>query len=178
MSETNFGANISGLDELEEALEELVPKAAKTALRRAARSGAEIYAADIEERAPRDTGLLADSVIVRTTVGKDDDDSTITASVSIDMKANRLAEGAHNDITGPTLAVGRNGKLKEVLLGKSGRALKNPYHWAHLEAVFAEFGTVHEPATPFVGPAFEEKKDDVLNVFVEELQEEIEKVKK
>lgn len=178
MSEENFGATISGLDELEEALEELVPKAAKRALRRAARAGAEIFAAAIEENAPRDTGLLADSLIVRSSVGKDDDATTITASVSVDMKANRLVEGAHDSITGPTFIMNKRGKLKQVLLGKNDKPLKYPYHWAHLEAVFAEFGTVHEPAQPFAGPAFEDKKDEALDVFVAELQAEIKKVQK
>jgi HK97 gp10 family phage protein len=178
MSSNKFGATVTGLDELEESLTKLVPRQAKTALRRAARAGAQIYAADIEARAPRDTGLLAESLIVRSKVGNDGGESTITASVSVDMKANRLAFGAHDAISGPTFVLNRRGKLHQVLLGHNDKPLKYPYHWAHLEAVFAEFGTMHQKATPFVGPSFAEKQDEVMNTFVEELRAEIEKVGK
>jgi HK97 gp10 family phage protein len=73
---------VTGLDELEAMLNELAPKAAKTALRRAVRDGMEIFQAAAEEKAPRDTGALASDINIKTAAGSDGDISgTISAMV-------------------------------------------------------------------------------------------------
>ncbi|SRR6266481_3203201 len=42
--------------------------------------------------------------------------------------------------------------------------------------VFQEYGTAREPAQPFVAPAYEENKDKVVEVFVETLKDELERL--
>jgi len=146
--------SITGLDELEQKLEQLAPKQAKTALRRAARQSAEIFEEEVEARAPRLTGMLAESFVIRSRASASEEDGitgAITASVKVDAKAKREVQG----ITRP---------------------YKYPFKWAHLEARFAEFGTVHEAARPFIGPAFEAKSEDALETFVTALVEELQKL--
>jgi HK97 gp10 family phage protein len=56
----------------------------------------------------------------------------------------------------------------QVLVGPSKRA----YY-----ATFREFGTRYQAARPFVRPAFEATKDQVLAAFVEDLQQGLEDLK-
>jgi HK97 gp10 family phage protein len=42
---------------------------------------------------------------------------------------------------------------------------------------FQEFGTRYQPANPFMRPAFEQTKDQVLDVFVTDLKEELDSLK-
>ena len=46
--------------------------------------------------------------------------------------------------------------------------LKHAYH-----GMFAEFGTRHQPAKPFLRPAFDGKADDALNAFAEVLKDAV-----
>lgn len=43
-------------------------------------------------------------------------------------------------------------------------------------AKFCEFGTVHEPARPFIRPAFDESKEDALDAFVKTMADRLPKV--
>ncbi|MFL6314803.1 MAG: HK97-gp10 family putative phage morphogenesis protein [Terriglobales bacterium] len=164
---------ISGLDDLDKKLSELLPKQAKTAIRRAGRASGEILEVAIEAAAPRLTGMLADSFIIRSNAAASESPgvSTITVHVKVDSHAFRYAEGTHELISGPTFTTKGN-KQKLVMFGKSG-PLKYPYHWAHLEARFYEFGSIHQPARPFIAPAFEENRDRILNIFIDELNEQL-----
>jgi HK97 gp10 family phage protein len=68
---------IDGLDELEQKLNELAPAAAKRAVRRSVREGLKVFQTAIEEKAPRDTGHLAESINIGTkTTGGDGEDTT------------------------------------------------------------------------------------------------------
>jgi HK97 gp10 family phage protein len=146
-------ANITGLDELEEQLKELLPNQAKTAIRRAARAAGEIVMVQAEANAPELTGFLAHHI----------DETARTKEHTIVVKI------------GPAKDAGyfRGGQGAEHHLTFEGKP-----HMADQYARFAELGTVHQPATPFLGPALEEKADDVINVFVTELQDQIDKAKK
>lgn len=135
MSE-EFTAHVEGLDELERMLEELTPKAAKAAVRRAALKAGEIWQEAIEERAPRRTGFLSEHITIKTKTTGGDDDST----------------GGITVLVGPE---------------------KSAFY-----AMFQEFGTKHQPAKPFIGPAYEEKKDEVLETFEKELQATLERLHK
>ena len=44
-------------------------------------------------------------------------------------------------------------------------------------AIFAEFGTRHETARPFIRPAYEDNKQAVLDQFVSDLNDELEVLK-
>jgi HK97 gp10 family phage protein len=165
--------NISGLDDLEKKLNDLLPKQAKTAIRRAARAGGQILEVAIEAAAPRLTGMLANSFIIRSNAATESPGaSTIAVHVKVDSHAFRYAEGTHELISGPTFTTKGN-KQKLVMFGKSGRPLKYPYHWAHLEARFYELGSIHQPARPFMAPAFEENRERILSTFIDELNEQL-----
>lgn len=41
--------------------------------------------------------------------------------------------------------------------------------------IFAEFGTAHQTGTPFLGPAFDDMKEEALKIIGEELAESIER---
>lgn len=146
-------ANITGLDELEEQLKELLPQQAKTAIRRAARAAGEIVMVQMEANAPEFTGFLAHHIdeTARTK------ENTIVVKIGPEKDAGyfRAGQGSENHVT-----------------------FKGAAHMAEDAARFRELGTVHEPAQPFMGPALEEKADDVINVFVTELQDQIDKAKK
>ena len=131
----DVSCEITGLDELEKMLKELAPKAAKTALRRAVREGMKIFQAAAEEKAPRDTGALADNINIKTKAGGGDGDDT---------------SGSIEAVAGP---------------GKK-----------QFYGLFQEYGTRFQKAQPFMTPAYEENKDAVLETFVSDLRDEIEKL--
>jgi HK97 gp10 family phage protein len=72
----DVNCSVTGLDELERMLNDLAPKAAKTAMRRAVRDGMEIFQAAAEGKAPRASGELADNINIKTTAGGGDGDTT------------------------------------------------------------------------------------------------------
>lgn len=133
MGDGTVTTTISGLQGLEQKLSQLAPKAARSAIRKAARQAGKIWQEAIEERAPVDTGRLEESISVVTSTGAGETDGT-TGSVTVSV--------------GPD---------------KSG--------WY---AGFQEFGTVHEPAQPFIQPAIDETGDQVLDAFIENLNEVLE----
>jgi HK97 gp10 family phage protein len=153
MSADKFSAEVTGLDELEQALNELLPKAANTAMRRASRAAGDLLIEDIEQRAPEFTGFMAHH-IVETARTKD---NTIVVKIGPQKDAGYF----------------RAGQGSEHHLEFTGKA-----HMADQAARFREFGTVHEPAQPFMGPAMEERAQDMVDIFAAELREEIEKAKK
>jgi HK97 gp10 family phage protein len=80
----DFECRIDGLDRLEQVLEQLAPREAKLALRRAAKAGMKIVQEAIEEHAPRDTGHLAESINIGSEVGGGDgDDATGSIAVKV-----------------------------------------------------------------------------------------------
>jgi HK97 gp10 family phage protein len=146
-------ATVSGLDELEQQLNELLPQAARTAVRRAARAGGEIVMVQAEANAPELTTFLAHHIV----------ESARTKDHSIVVKI------------GPQKGAGyfRDGQ------GSEGHVtFKGSPHMAEDAARFRELGTVHERAVPFLAPALAEKQDDVIEVFVTELQDQLDKTKK
>ena len=151
--EDGVTAEISGLEELEHQLNELLPNAAKTAVRRAARVGGAILEVAMEARAPELTGFLAQHF----------DETARTKDHSIVVKIGPVKDAGYF----------RAGQGSEGHLNFKGEA-----HMAEAYARFAELGTVHQAATPFMGPALDDKSDDVIEVFVTELQDEIEKARK
>lgn len=146
-------ANISGLDELERQLNDLLPNQAKTAIRRAARAAGEIVIAQMEANAPELTGFLAHHI----------DETARTKDHTIVVKIGPVKDAGYF----------RGGQGSEGHVNFKGEA-----HMAVDAARFRELGTVHEPAVPFMAPALETKADDVINVFVTELQEEIDRIRK
>lgn len=154
-------AEIEGLEDLEQMLEQQTPRAARTAVRRATRAGGEIFQLEIEARAPRLTGFLASEIVIKSRASGVDDDSDATGAIVV--------------------RVGADPKAAQLVGGqREGKTLtfKNDPHYAGLEALFAEFGTKHESARPFMRPSFEAKKDEVLETFQTELRAELENLRK
>jgi HK97 gp10 family phage protein len=143
-------ANISGLDELEKQLNELLPNHARTAMRSAGGHAGEILVVGMEAMAPQFTGFLAHHV--EETVKAKDHTIVVKVGPAKDAGYFRGGQGSEHHAT-----------------------FKGEAHVPEVYARFDEFGTVHQPARPFMLPTLQEKADEVINVFVTELQDEIEK---
>jgi HK97 gp10 family phage protein len=132
----DVSCSIEGLDGIEELLQIVYPAQAKTAVRTAGRKAGKIWQEAVEEKAPRDTGFLADHINVSTQAGEGDDNST--GSIAVVVAPARQA----------------------------------------FYAMFQEFGTKNQPAKPFVQPAYEEHKEEALEVFANELLKALDKLAK
>ncbi len=142
---------VEGLAELETLLKQLAPKEAKTAMRRSERKAAALWQAEIERLAPVaavDGGFLEDHIAVRSSAGAGDDNSTGSITV----------------VVGPS----------EDMYPKEGNRKAN--RDAAQVARYAEFGTIHEAARPFISVAYENKKEEVVETFQAELGAAIDKL--
>jgi HK97 gp10 family phage protein len=84
MGDGTVTATISGLDGLEQKLNQLAPKAARSAIRKAARQAGQIWQEAIKERVPVKTGQEQESISVVTSAGAGEDDGT-TGSVTVSV---------------------------------------------------------------------------------------------
>jgi HK97 gp10 family phage protein len=139
---------IEGLDDLEKLLTQLAPKEARTAMRRSERKAAAVWQAEIERLAPKDSGFLEGHIAIRSSVGAGDDNSTGSITVTV-------------------------GPSKEMYPKEGGRTKNRD---AAQAARYAEFGTVHEAARPFISVAYENKKEEVVEAFQTELGAAIQKL--
>lgn len=118
--------------------------------RAALAKGARVFRDQAIANAPRDTGLLQESIVAR----RDSKPHLIGASeayfVGVKRKARRYANTKRNR------GKGRAGKTYFV----DGTA----FYW-----LFLEFGSEKMAARPFLRPAFESRKEDALNVIVTEM---------
>jgi HK97 gp10 family phage protein len=144
MADSTVTVSIAGLDELNARLHEEAPKVAKKVLRLAGRRGGEIIRSAIAQAAPRDTGFLEEHIVMKTTVR----DTGMTVVIWPQGDAGYF-KGAE-----------RHGNKVEF---------KGSPHYAAVAARMAEFGSKHEAAQPFIGPAFDGSADEALDVFVDEL---------
>ena len=130
-----FSCEISGLDGIESALKDVIPKAAAQIMRSAGRKAGQLYQGALEERAPVDATAgdphLADHIRVETHLDKGDGEL-------------RVIVGPESDV-----------------------------FWG----IFQEFGTHDQQAQPFMRPVFEENKEAATQVFVDEIQNGLEKFK-
>lgn len=145
MADDTVTVQIEGLDRLEEKLVNIGPRLARRVMRKAGLKGAQIFQTAIEEKAPVLTGNLEGHIGVTTKINKTDG---ITIAVGPEKDAGYF-KGAE-----------RHGQ-KVTFSGSP--------HYADVAARMEEFGSKHEPARPFIGPAFEENAEEVLNVFVDEV---------
>lgn len=140
---------IDGLDDLETLLKQLAPREAKTAMRRSERKAATIWQAEIERLAPKASDFMSEHIAIRSSAGAGNDDSS-TGSITV--------------IVGPT----------NDLYPLEGGRKKNRN--AAQAARYAEFGTIHEAARPFISVAYENKKEEVVSTFQQELGAAIDKL--
>lgn len=137
---------VEGLEELEKMLTQLAPKEARLALRRASREAAALWQEEMIATAPRDTGFTSEHIRIKARTGAGDETSgKIIVSVGPDPQAKRAIQSVR------------------------GKQLKRPYKYAYVAALFAEFGSRHETARPFIAPAFEASAGEALDVLAESL---------
>lgn len=136
---------ISGFREIEVALKQLGGPVARSAMRAAARAGAEVIRDEARRRVPVDTGLTYHSIVAR--VRRDERTGTGSAvrfAVGVLVRragGNRIRRGRS------ILAVTVDKTVRREVL-----AAASPYYWRYVE-----FGTRRKPARPFLRPALEAK---------------------
>jgi HK97 gp10 family phage protein len=135
---------VSGLDKLQKALEQEIPKKAKAAVRSGLRAGALVIKKAVFAEAPKDSGFLSEHIDVKMRV-------------------------RGNDLTGSAF-VGPNAKAvyqkPEGSLSKKWRAKP-----AWVIARFLESGTHKMAANPFMTRAFEAYKQKAIDAVIEKLKE-------
>lgn len=120
---------VEGLREVEAALEELKPAAARAQTRNALRAGGELLAKAARARVPVDQGHLRESITVS---------GTLT----------RRQRSLH-----------RKQSDQEQFVGPGG----------HPQAHMQEYGTTHHRPQPYMRPAFDEEKENVLKRITDQL---------
>jgi HK97 gp10 family phage protein len=135
---------ITGLDQLQKALLDQIPKKAASAMRGALRDGAAIIQSAIVQEAPKDTGLLAEHIDVKTRVRG----AGLTGSAFI---------GPGSKVVYPPTP-SRFGQ-------KSRRAMP-----AWVVARFLEFGTSKMSANPFMTRAFMAYRQKAIDAVVSKLK--------
>jgi HK97 gp10 family phage protein len=133
---------IKGLEDLEKKLYDLPTKFARRAMREAIAPAIELWRSEISTRAPR-TGKYATGFMA----------SEVATRITTSSR-----EQAGTGMVGFT------------------RKQNPARHEAHVpsaanEAFWYEMGTVHQPARPFIRPAFESKASAVLDVFTSKLRQ-------
>lgn len=150
MAEAVRVAGLDGVLERLQALPAAVGAKGGGPARAALAKGARVFRDQAIANAPRDTGLLQESIVAR----RDSRPGMVGASeayyVGVRRKARRYANTKRNR------GKGRAGKTYFV----DGTA----FYW-----LFLEFGTEKMAARPFLRPAFESRKEDALNVIVTEM---------
>lgn len=138
---------VQGLLQLGEAMRGLSADMAGKVARQAAAAGASVVRKAARAKAPKDTGNLQASIVMK-----------------------RMAE---TDLTAEYVVTPRRGKTRDVKAAKAGKgALGKDAFYAR----FQEFGTVKEPAQPFLRPALEQNVQQATDAMAKRLKQRIEKV--
>lgn len=139
---------ISGLRELEAALRQLGGPVARSAMRAAARAGANVIREEARARVPVDTGLVWRNIVAR--VRRDERTATGSAvrfSVGVLTRKGRGRVKKGRSVLAPL----DRAVLRDTL------AASNPYYWYYIER-----GTRRRPAHPFLRPALETKSASAM----------------
>ena len=154
MSEELVTVKVSGLKEIQEALEQQIPKKAKAGVREGLLAGGNLFKDSVVRAAPKDTGLLAKNI-----------------DLKLSIKGGTNVAGA--------AYIGPKGHVDYPLAGgtfktkanRKGRMYKVGRIPAVTVARFLEIGTSKMGAKPFMTQAFESAKDLVLFRVVKALKE-------
>ena len=138
---------IDGLRALGERMRALSADMAGRVARQATAAGAGVTRKAIRARAPRDTGNLAAAVVMK-----------------------RVPDPA---LTEQYIVAIRKGRTRDAKAGKAGtgRLGKDAFY-----ARFQEFGTVKSPAQPFIGPGFDESKEQAAAAIAARLKQRLDKL--
>lgn len=143
----NGSVKIVGMKELGDTLRLLSNQMEKKIIQAAARAGAKVIRDEVERRAPRDTGELAQSVTV---------------------KAYRVSRTGNFKVLVGVKYVRKNAAKRK----KSTEAAGSYAFWVELGRP-GKGGHTHQAAQPFLRPAFDTKKDEAARVFGDKVMEGI-----
>lgn len=146
MSDDLVTVEVKGLDELQKALEELVDTDGSKYVRQAVRAGAVVVKDQIVQNAPKDSGLLAEHIDVKTRK----------------QRGEALAVSA---LIGPN--------SKEVIHPQTGGKTSGLRRTAQFITRMLEFGSKKMSKKPFMTQAFESSKTKALDRMVETLREKL-----
>lgn len=137
------------LNGLEKALQELGPKLARKALRKAVKQVGEMWESEMKARVPVDSGDLKDSIKYKITAkkGKQGEPSTMKVSVGPAFGTTSRNEG--------------DGSQQPGVYG-----------------MFEEFGTKKSTPHPFMRPTFDATADKAVQIFVATLRADLDDVVK
>lgn len=148
----DFEITMTGLAELQDALEDLPRKVAEKGLRTSLKAGAAPILNSMVTLAPKFTGFLAEHFSAKLKISHD----SLSGSAFIGPKGKvdypAYISGAYNIV--------RNAKGKAIKIGKIAVATI---------ARFLEFGTSKMAKKPFMTQAFETNKERALNAIIEKL---------
>lgn len=156
--------NITGLKELQEALQEAQPKQARLAMRIALSAGGGTVKNAMQQTAPVEVagqhpGFLRDHIKVKTIVKNGGLTGTALVGPTKDPYPSRVGK-----LGTVTLKTG-SGKLVSFLSAKAGQVT------AALVAKFLEFGTSKMSKHPFLTQAYESSKQDALDRIIRKLKD-------
>jgi HK97 gp10 family phage protein len=162
----NFTFKVDGLKELEGALGELSKAAGRGALRRAGVKAARPLVEMASQLAPKDTGDLSDSIIavskMKNTVGN--------AEFHAVMKSGGSKAEAVSALRKARRDAGGSGSFVLVQIGPK-RGTKRQA----IKAIVQEFGSVEQPPQPYMRPAFDATKHQIISEIRQSLSVEISK---
>jgi len=137
---------ISGLQEFQQALNDLNDKLATKYVREAAREGGKIVRAEMVLMAPKDSGLLSEHIDVKT-------------------RAQRGEARAVSAFIGPN--------SKTVIHPQAKGKTSGLPRTASFIARLLEFGSAHQPKHPFLTAAWESVKHRVLDKIIQVLRDRL-----
>ena len=158
--------SIEGLKELEEALKELPKATGKNVLRRAMTNAANPIAEAARGMAPVKTGKLKESIAVSRV-------RFSSGSAGKRAFAEAMARGASRSEAAGAAKAANVGADSDVTT--SAVVVVGPGR--HPQAIFQEFGTVHNSPRAFMRPAWDTNKMNALETIKVELANEIEKAR-
>jgi len=166
----SFRVSVSGLRELDAALGELPKATAKAVLKRVLIKAGQPVADAASAMAPKDTGELAASIQVGSkisnTVGK--------AEFAAAMKGGLGKAAAVGALRGARRAAAGQGSFAEAFIGpRKAKSKKDA-----IKRIVQEFGSVNQPGSPYLRPAWDGNKDKVLSIIKNDLVDEIIKTAK
>lgn len=164
---------VEGLAELEAQLKKLGDEVAFKALRTAARKAFLPILEDARRRVPRDSGLLADSLTLVTLNPK------VTGGVvEVGLRVKVGKGGSRKDVKAAgrdIFILARTQGHGHVDSARAARAARRTQarKSAHWRWHFAEFGTKHQPAKPFLRPAMDAGAQAAIDTLKVELAKAI-----
>lgn len=158
--------SVSGLKELEAGLAELSKATARNAMQRALIKSAEPMREAAAAFAPEDTGDLGRSITLTSRtdnrIGKKEYGAVLAGGGTKAEAVSALRDARRSKGYGESFA--------EVFMGPVKGSKQES-----IKAVVQEFGSVFQPAQPYMRPAFDNFKDDVIDRIAGELRTEIDK---